>query len=108
MPQFIRFNLFPIAVDVTDSEGNPVINHTATRAIVTDDEVYIYADDTHGPSVIFNDRLEDFSGTAQNGWTALTSDGNTVNMTRSGGCGCGSRLKGYNPFPGLPFEKMPS
>lgn len=108
MPQFIRFNLFPVSVDVTDKDGNPVLHHNTTRGIVTDDEVLIYVDDANGPSVFFTDRLEAFSGNAQTGWTAETTDEYTVTMLRSNGCGCGSRLKGYNPFPGIPFEKMPS
>ena len=108
MPQFIRFNLFPLAVDVTDKDGNLVQHHMTTRGIVTDDEVLIYIDDANGPSVFFTDRLEDFSGTAKTGWVAKTTDEYTVTMERSSGCGCGSRLKGFNPFPGLPFEKMPT
>lgn len=106
MPQFIRFNLFPLQTTISDADGNPVKSHNATRTIVTDDEVFVYQDDTNGPSLFFHDRLEDFSGSATEGWTAETTDGYTVSIIRSSGCGCGSRLKGYNPFPGVPFEKM--
>lgn len=105
MPQFIRFNLYPLETHVYDKDGHPLQVNQNTRTVVTDDEVYVYVDDHSGPSIWFTDRLEDFSGDATNGWTVETSD-YTVKMKRSGGCGCGSRLKGYNPFPGLPFERM--
>lgn len=105
MPNFIRFNLFPVSITVNDSEGNPIKAHNAARAFVTDDEVIVYVDDTNGPSVFYNDRLEDFSGDATVGWTVLTSEEHTLHLKRSGGCGCGSRLKGFNPFPGVPYEK---
>lgn len=104
MPQFIRFNLFPLHVTVTNSEGEQIFENTATRTFVTDEDVLVYADGAQGPIVAFEDRLEDFTGNASNGWTVLTSEGNTVSISRSSGCGCGSRLKGFNPFPGVPFE----
>lgn len=106
MPRFLRFNLFPLNVFVLDSEGRETKAHNASRVFVTDDEIISYVDGNSGPEVFFQDRLEDFSGDAVNGWTAQTSDGYTVNITRSTGCGCGSRLKGFNPFPGVPFERM--
>jgi hypothetical protein len=106
MPNFIRFNLFPLAVTVNDKDGNPVQAHNAARTIVTDDEVFVYVDGAQGPEVFFTDRLEDFEGNASDGWTVKTSEESSLTMTRSGGCGCGSRLKGYNPFPGIPYEKQ--
>lgn len=106
MPQYLRFNLFPLAVDVNNEQGHLINSYPNTRAIVTDEAVFVYTDGVNGPETSFTDRLEDFSGNATDGWTVNTTDGYTLSIKRSDGCGCGSRLKGYNPFPGVPFERM--
>lgn len=106
MPRFLRFNLYPLSTQVFDSDGNPQMANAATRNVVTDDEIYVYTDSSEGPAVWFTGRLDDFSGDATNGWTVETSEGQTVKFTRTTGCGCGSRLKGFNPFPGVPFGKV--
>lgn len=105
MPQYLRFSLFPLSVEVL-KDGNPIQMHLTTRTIVTDEEVYVYTDGANGPETVFVDRLEDFTGNATEGWTVETSDGYTLSIKRTEGCGCGSRLKGFNPFPGAPFERM--
>lgn len=105
MPQFIRFSLFPLQINIADSNGEKVFEHYKSRAIVTDDEVFVYIDGQNGQvETAFNDRLLEFSGDAKTGWTATTEDGNVVHMMRSSSCSCGSRLKGFNPFPGVPVE----
>lgn len=106
MAQFLRFSLFPLQVTVTDNAGEKTFEHYKSRIVVTDDEVYVYTDGQNGQvETAFNDRLLDFTGTAKTGWTATTEDGDTVSFIRSSACSCGSRLKGFNPFPGLPFEE---
>lgn len=105
MPNFLRFNLHPIEVEIKNGDELKAI-HYESRVVVTDEDVFLYVNGNSGPEIGFTDRLEDFSGNAADGWTVQTSTGLTLNMTRSVGCGCGSSLKGYNPFPGIPFEKM--
>ena len=107
MPQFLRFSLFPIHAEVVDGSGEKHYEHYKTRTIVTDDEVFVYIDGPSGQvEVGFTDRLIDFQGNAREGWTATTEDGYTVSLSRVSSCSCGSRLKGYNPFPGVPIQAM--
>jgi hypothetical protein len=108
MPQFMRFSLFPLEATVTDANGNVIHEHPKTRVVVTDDEVYVYTDDPAGKEkavVLFTDRINDFEGNAVEGWTVETVDDYVVTFRRSGGCSCGSRLKGFDPFPGLPWPE---
>lgn len=107
MPRFIRFDLFPATVTVRDSEGTVTLSHGKTRTFVTDDSVIVYVDGTTGvPENIYESRLDDFEGAASKGWVATTSEGDTVEIIRSGSCGCGSRLRGFAPFPGVPYDRM--
>ncbi len=105
MPQFLRFSLFPLQINVMDENNEKTFEHYKSRVIVTDDEVFVYIDGQNGQvETAFNDRLIDFTGDAKTGWTATTEDGATVLMKRSAACSCGSRLKGFNPFPAVPME----
>lgn len=96
MAQFIRLDLFPASVTIGDKQ------YLRSRAIVTDDSVHIYIDSPTGPEEIYSARLDDYSGNAGVGYTAETSTGDTVLMQYQAGCGCGSRLRGFRPFPGVP------
>lgn len=102
MPAFIRVDLFPASVIV-----DGVTAYEPTRAIITDDSVIVYRDSSTGPEVAYSARLDDFSGRANIGYTALTSEGNSVQINRARGCGCGSRLRGFNPFPGVSHVSNP-
>ena len=105
MAEFIRFSLFPLHVVVTDADGEQTFEHHKSKVVITDDEAYVYIDGQGGQiEIAVQDRLLDFSGTAKTGWVATTEDGLTINIERSASCSCGSRLKGFNPFPGVPLN----
>lgn len=107
MPQFMRFSLFPLEITVTH-DGEEVWSHHKSRVVVTDDEIFAYTDDPTGREkavVGYTDRINDFEGTAVTGWTVETAGGDIATFRRSGGCSCGSRLKGFDPFPGLPWPE---
>lgn len=105
MAEFLRFSLFPLHVVVTDEDGEQTLDHHKAKVVITDDEAYVYTDGPNGQiEVSVQDRLLDFSGDAKTGWIATTEDGLTINIERSRACSCGSRLKGFNPFPGVPLN----
>jgi hypothetical protein len=107
MPQFMRFSLFPLEITVT-KDDEVIYQHHKTRVVVTDDEIYSFIDDPQGVEkavVGFQDRILDYEGRASTGWTVHTADGAVATFRRSGGCSCGSRLKGFDPFPGLPWPE---
>lgn len=97
MPEFIRLDLFPATVVVGDTVYSP------SRAIVADESVHIYMDSAQGPVEVYTARLDDFSGSRTTGYVVIAADETLVSIGRANGCGCGSRLRGYRPFPGVPL-----
>lgn len=102
-PAYIRLDLVPATVRRTDADGE-VTEHQRTRVIVTDAEVHVYQDTDTGPGMWFTGQLDDFSGSNKTGYTIETSDGDQLFVARSAGCNCGSRLRGFRPFPGVPHQ----
>lgn len=94
-PVIARLDLYPANMTVGG------VMHMNVRVIATADEIYAYRDgfNGEGPVEILHDRMEDFSGKNTTGWTALASTVGEVFFQRSTGCGCGSRLRSYRPFP---------
>jgi hypothetical protein len=98
-PNFIRLDLFPAKVTL-DGEVIP----RDARFVATDDTAYVYVDSSTGPSIYFQGRLEDFEGRANIGWTINLDGGSVIHVVRASSCGCGSRLRGFTPFPGVPYQ----
>ncbi len=94
-PDFIRFDLFPARVEVGDQIFDP------SRTVVTDDSIIVFMDSSSGPVSVYEERLDDFSGNPKVSWIAEVDSGDTVKISRAGGCACGSRLRGFRPFPGV-------
>jgi len=80
------------------------------RILVADDSVYVFQDSSQGPSLIFSEPLADYTPpiplhrrrvreASQPAEALLTTvSGKTLAWARMGGCGCGSRLKSFDPF----------
>jgi hypothetical protein len=90
----VRADVFPAAVTFSFAENN----YSRARAILTAEEVLVLVDGGtgSGPAVLYQQRLEDVQ-TSRQQVVATTVDGD-VTITRAGGCGCGSRLRSYQPF----------
>lgn len=97
MAAYLRLDVFP---------GTAVVNqttvYTPARVIVTDDSVYVYMDSENGPTSVYSARLADYVGDRQSG-EATSDEGDTVIISRASHCGCGSRLRGFHPFAGVPM-----
>lgn len=101
-------SLRPPRVHHTDprSDGSELLQ--SVRVIVTDDTAYIYQDSADGPVLVFRERLAEYTPpphprtqrlSSPPREASLTTDsGKTMSFRKSGGCGCGSRLKTFNPF----------
>jgi hypothetical protein len=79
------------------------------RIVVTLEEVLIFQDSSKGPELIFSEPLLDYTPPPKRPSTIRTmhtpreatlqtESGKTLAFHRSTGCGCGSRLKSFNPF----------
>lgn len=104
MPNYqIRADIFP--VNLTLNKDGEETRYEKARIILTLDHVYVFQDATPTPEVVFEDRLTSYSPpvpvtrvrkTAQlYDRTARfeTEDGYEAAFIKTGGCGCGSRLK---------------
>ena len=91
----VRADVFPAKVTFSFMD-NPYVK---ARAILTADEalILVEASGGSGPSVLYQERLEDVQFVSREQVVATTADGN-ITISRAGGCGCGSRLRGYRPF----------
>jgi len=100
---FIRLDLFPAQViDATDLE-NPFLVSEQLRVIITNDMIYFFAEGTQGPEIIYEDYLEEFLGNNKIGYTVTSASGRGFAISRAKNCGCGSTLRAFFPFPGVPF-----
>jgi len=68
-----------------------------SRAVVINNILIIAQDAPEGPTVVFKEQVEDMS---QEGKTShiLTVSGKIIAITKDDNCGCGSRLRGWNPY----------
>jgi hypothetical protein len=88
----VRTDVYPANVSFSFA-SNP---YPRARAILTVDKVLILVDGLGGAAVLYEERLENVS-IGQTSVVATTVDGD-VEISRQGGCGCGSTLRGYRPF----------
>jgi hypothetical protein len=91
----IRVDLFPAEVYFAEEDVPPL---RKVRVIVTQDEFYIFADSPRGPEATHHGRLDTFEGNQKTGYSATLADETSLTFRRAGGCGCGSRLRGFRPF----------
>jgi hypothetical protein len=98
---FIWIDLFPAAVSIGNSEQPPISEEL--RVIVTNNYFYVIDDTIDGPAAIIKEPLADFDGSNKTGYTVITSSGQEYYFIRATNCGCGSRIRGIFPFPGVPF-----
>jgi hypothetical protein len=68
-----------------------------SRAVVINNVLIIAQDSPEGPAVVFKEAIE---GMTQEGKTShvLTVSGKIIAISKDDNCGCGSRLRGWNPM----------
>jgi hypothetical protein len=115
----VIYDLFPgrvrvcVAENVTDEQyetlsvfdrvqGSRLVD--AVRVILTEETIMIAADSDKGPMLIFRERyvpesLRPEKPKPTRGTTRIkTVTGKVVIMEKDANCGCGSRLRGWNPY----------
>jgi len=93
-PKFIRNSLYPMTI-----RSNDEILYTEVKIIIGDTHYYIYDETIDGPTLVEEGAVYDYSRES----LTLTTETATYHLSKSGGCGCGSRLKFFNPFFGVPY-----
>jgi hypothetical protein len=101
-------DLFPATVKVTprDHQGELLPNHTfelgSARVVVTDNEVLVITDSPAGPILAL--QMPYSPGAYSKGEKPHlpsyigTDTGQVLEFFRDTSCGCGSRLRGFNPY----------
>lgn len=74
-----------------------------TRVILTDEHILVAKDATEGPQIVFREAYETFipSDDIKKDSFVVTKTGKMLAFKKDMGCGCGSRLRGWNPFKTL-------
>jgi len=93
-------------VESIRSKGNPdeVFYRDITRVVLVEDEIgltiWVAQDAPNGPQIIFQERLAEFikADKPEQDAHATTVSGKTLAFSKDNNCGCGSRLKSWNPY----------
>ena len=74
-----------------------------TRVIVTEEHVIVAKDGQDGPQIVFRESYTTFipSEKSTEDSFIVTSSGKMIAFKKDTGCGCGSRLRGWNPYKTL-------
>jgi hypothetical protein len=105
-------NMFPDVHQIT-SYPNPQGTYyvQTARVIVTTTNITIAADSPEGPQIIFNERYTLFekstSPTGETDSYVVTESGKMIVYKKDVNCGCGSRLRSWNPYRTLQSNRDP-
>lgn len=88
------------------SKGNPdgVFYRDITRVVLVEDEkgltIWVAQDSPTGANIIFQERLAEYikAEKPELDSRAKTVSGKIIAFCRDSNCGCGSRLKSWNPY----------
>lgn len=74
-----------------------------TRVIVTDSHILVAKDSPEGPQIVFQETYDTFISSEKSDLDSfvVTSSGKMLVFKKDRGCGCGSRLRGWNPYKTL-------
>lgn len=92
----VKRDVFPAVVKFVS--GNSTHELTICRVVQTNDSVIVVQDSGSGPITVFEGTI---IGTAS--WNGTdgsidTTVGTRVEYTKDSACGCGSRLRSWNPY----------
>lgn len=103
-PSYIRLDLFPANVARVYNGVSQGAFTDRARVIITDRDFYVFLDAQGGPKCEISGVLYDASGSNRTGYTATLEDETVYSVSRSTNCGCGSRLRSFMPFKGVPYR----
>ena len=109
----IMHDVFPAFVGVGQPDLVPTLQNlrsapitpgayqvTKARIVVTDEAVMVAVDGQDGPMIIFRERYTEFhkSNVKTEDSYILTETGKMIAYKKDENCGCGSRLRSWNPY----------
>lgn len=71
-----------------------------TRVVVTNKKVIVAKDASTGPQIVFKEDYDQYISSEDVGEDSfiVTASGKMLAFKKDRGCGCGSRLRGWNPY----------
>lgn len=74
-----------------------------TRVIITEDQIVVAKDSDSGPQIVFRESYDQYIPSTEltKDSFVVTSSGKMLAFKKDTGCGCGSRLRGWNPYKTL-------
>jgi hypothetical protein len=91
-------------IEVRNLSSNPPTKGAyyaaTTRVIITETNITVAADSPDGPQIIFNETYKMFIKPAKVEQDAhvVTESGKMIAFSKDTNCGCGSRLRSWNPY----------
>ena len=78
-----------------------------TRVILTETEIIVAKDGDDGPKIVFREKYDiaELSEKPTEDTKVVTVSGKMLAFKKDTGCGCGSRLRGWNPYKTLASSK---
>lgn len=93
--------------DVTEVRSSPVSQGahyvSKTRVVITEDHITVAADGPEGAVIIFYEKYVEFvpAVDSKSDFRVITASGKIVAFKKDTNCGCGSRLRSWNPYKTL-------
>jgi hypothetical protein len=86
---------------VSPPKGGTLVQ--TTRVIITDTNITVAQDAPSGAQIIFNERYSFFEKGSKETETSyiITESGKFIAFRKDTNCGCGSRLRSWNPYKTL-------
>jgi hypothetical protein len=90
--------------DVYDLKSNPpteeAFYRATTRVVVTDEAIIVAQDSPNGAQIIFQERYQTLLPAAdkKSDFRVITESGKMLAFQKDTNCGCGSRLRSWNPY----------
>ena len=121
-----RHDVFPAFVVITPpGEPTPLTEHSSApmfpktgyqvntcRVVLFQDTITIAVDGSDGPRVVFREKVDTAtfikSATVREDSYVQTVSGKKIAYKKDTACGCGSRLKSWNPYKSLYSSKDPT
>lgn len=95
----IKLDWFPLNIT---KDGKAFLPSNADyRVIVTDSHFYVLSDGLDGPKTDVSEKLVSFEGNHRDGFTIVTEEA-TYFAVKAESCGCGSQIRGFHPYLGVP------
>jgi hypothetical protein len=99
----VKRDTFPAIVDFTLNDNTHQL--TITRVVINESNILIAKDTPKGPVVVYDQPYTSASWNGKLG-TVEIADGTVITYRKDAACGCGSRLRSWNPYRNVVYSNQ--